>query len=95
LFTAQSSGDNLNSTSSLTWDALQQMGIPVSYRAFAARWDQEDQLPPEQQVLHKMVDKFDGTGLTLKTTEEEPEVGTDSGQSEVEKMAKRATKLGK
>lgn len=95
MFTAQSSGDNLNSTSSLTWDALQQMGIPVSYRAFAARWEQEDQLPPEQQVLHKMVDKFDGAGLTLKTSEEEPAVGTDAGQSEVEKMAKRATKLGK
>lgn len=71
------------------------MGIPVSYRAFSARWDQEDQLPPEQQVLHKLVDKFDGAGVTLKTSEQEPEVGTDAGQSEVEKMAKRATKLGK
>lgn len=80
----------------MTWDALQQMGIPMSYRAFAARWDQEEQLPPEQQVLHKMVDKFDSTGLTLNTSEEEPEVGNSAGgQSEVEKMAKRATKLGK
>lgn len=80
----------------MTWDALQQMGIPMSYRAFAARWDQEDQLPPEKQVLHKLVSKFDGSGVTLKTSEEEPEVGGgEGGQSEVEKMAKRATKLGK
>jgi hypothetical protein len=47
-------------------------------------------------VLKKLVAEFDGTGLTIKTKDKEPPAQKqDSGQSEVSKMAKRATKLGK
>ena len=77
----------------MTWDALRNMGVPISYDAFAARWDSEDEGP----ILKKLVDKFDGNGLTLKTQESEPEQGqaqTDA-EGEVSRMAKRATKLGK
>ncbi len=69
------------------------MGVPISYDAFAARWDS----PEEGPVLQKLVDKFDGNGLTLKTQESEPMQGqgSDEAEGEVARMAKRATKLGK
>jgi hypothetical protein len=97
LFTAQGAGDNLKTTAPLTWGALQQMGIPISYDAFAQRWQEEEQLPPEQQVLHNLVFKFDGNGVTVKTQDkqEKPEVGGKEDSGVVSQMAKRATKLGK
>lgn len=69
------------------------MGASVSYDAFAARWDSPDEGP----VLKKLVDKFDGNGLTLKTKETEPEQGQggEEAESEISRMARRATKLGK
>jgi len=68
------------------------MGAPISYDAFAARWDSPDEGP----ILQKLVDKFDGNGLTLKTQETEPEQGQgDEAESDIARMAKRATKLGK
>lgn len=69
------------------------MGAPISYDAFAARWDSEDEGP----ILKKLVDKFDGNGLTLKTQETEPEQGQggNEAESDIARMAKRATKLGK
>jgi hypothetical protein len=82
----------------LSWLALQNMGIPVSYRAFAARWDSEE--PNDQQdveILKNLVDKFDANGITIKSDDggDSPEVKSDTAPSEVSKMAKRATKLGK
>ena len=69
------------------------MGVPISYDAFAARWDSEDEGP----VLKNLVDKFDGNGLTVKTNDitSKDSVGQDQGKSAVSQMAKRATKLGK
>ena len=60
-------------------------------------WEQEATLPPEQQILHNLVVKFDGSGVTVKTqdSKQQPEVGGEEGGGEVSKMAKRATKLGK
>lgn len=73
------------------------MGIPISYRAFEKRWQQEETLPPEKQVLHNLVVKFDGTGVTVKTQDakQKPEVGGEEESGVVSQMAKRATKLGK
>jgi hypothetical protein len=73
------------------------MGIPISYKTFARQWEQEQNLPPEKQVLHNKVEKFDGNSLTLKTDSIASQPGQQQagGQSEVSKMARRATKLGK
>jgi hypothetical protein len=66
------------------------MGAPaIDYDRFAARWDSDP-------VLKSIVDRFDGNGLVIKTDNnaQQPEQGTPQ-PNEVEKMAKRATKLGK
>ena len=96
MFTAQGAGDNQQTKAPMTWGALQNMGIPISYEAFAARWEEEEQMPPEQQILHNLVVRFDGSGVTVKTQDakQKPAVGGEE-EGEVSKMAKRATKLGK
>jgi hypothetical protein len=66
------------------------MGVPISYDAFAARWDSEQEGP----ILKQLVQKFDGGGLTLRTQDSQPGKETDAGQSEVSKMAMSATKRG-
>jgi len=97
LFTAQGAGDNQQTKAPMTWGALQNMGIPISYEAFAARWEEEEGMPPEQQVLHNLVVRFDGSGVTVKTQDakQKPEVGGKEDSGAVAQMAKRATKLGK
>lgn len=95
LRTLQSAADNQNSEATLHWRTLQQKGVPVDYDAFAARWDSQE---PDDQILHKLVDRFDATGLVLKTNNGEEPARGPSGkerESEVSRMAKRATKLGK
>lgn len=96
MFTAQGAGDNQQTKAPMTWGALQNMGIPISYEAFAARWEEEEGLPPEQQVLHNLVVRFDGSGVTVKTQDakQKPAVGGEES-GVVSQMAKRATKLGK
>jgi hypothetical protein len=74
----------------MTWGAIQSMGVPISYDAFARRWDDETEGP----LLKKLVKKFDGGGLTLKTREAQPTKKADTGSSEVSKMAMSATKRG-
>ena len=63
-----------------------------AYDAFAARWDD----PQEGPLLKKFIDRFDGQGVVLRTNNQEdrPQQGGEK-TGEVEKMAKRATKLGK
>ncbi len=87
----QAAADNQNTTAPLTWDALQNMGIPVRYDEFAARWDD----PEEGVILKKLVDKFDGHGLTVKTNEKDKIAKTSHKEKEISRMAKRATKLGR
>jgi hypothetical protein len=70
----------------MTWKALsnatQDSGAPsIDYTSFDARWKQEEQLPPEQQILHNLVDRYDGTGLVIKTTKQEPGVHGDEIES--------------
>lgn len=79
-------------TSALTWRALNSLaseqGAPsVDYKRFDARWQEEG----DGGVLHRLVDRYDGHGLVLKTDKhEQPEVKGQKG-NEVSKMAKRAT----
>lgn len=94
----QSDADERGEGASWTWRAIGSQGASqgtptVGYKEFAARWDQEANLPPEQQILRKLVKGFDGRGLTIKTqtVADQPDVQQDAGQSEVSKMAKRAT----
>ena len=87
----QAAANNRHTTAPLTWDALQNMGIPVRYDEFAARWDD----PQEGAILKQLVDKFDGHGLTVKTNEKDKLAKTSHKEREVSRMAKRATKLGK
>ena len=87
----QAAANNQNTTAPLTWEALQNMGIPVRYDQFAARWDD----PQEGAILKQLVDKFDGHGLTVKTNEKDRLARTGSKEREVSKMAKRATHKGK
>ena len=80
-------------TSSLTWRALNSLakdqGAPaIDYDRFAARWESDP-------ILKALVSKFDGSGLTLKTKEKDNPPVQAEPTGEVEKMAKRATKLGK
>ena len=94
IFTNQGAADNIGSGTAapLTWDALQNMGVPISYEAFDKRWKQEEQLPPEQQFLHNKVEKYDGNGIVLKTHDNEEQPGDMSKKSNaVDQMAKRAT----
>ncbi len=87
----QAAANNQNTQAPLTWDALQNMGIPVRYDEFAARWDD----PEEGPLLKKLVDKFDGHGLTVKTNEKDRAPKTSYKEKEISRMAKRATKLGR
>ena len=67
------------------------MGVPIDYEAFAVRWDD----PQEGALLKQLVKKFDGNGLLIKTHQRDSQLPHTQKTGEVEKMAKRATKLGK
>jgi hypothetical protein len=45
--------------------------------------------------LKQLVDRFDGNGIVVKTEKEADKLPQGEKTGEVEKMAKRATKLGK
>jgi hypothetical protein len=85
----------------MTWKALssatQDSGAPsIDYTAFNARWAQEESLPPEQQILHNLVDRFDNQGLVIKTTAKEPTVGgqgESEGKQRVAQTARHAMKM--
>jgi len=67
-------------------------GGQMDYSMFAARWEAEDQLPDEQQVLHKHVEDFDHDGLVIKTYKEgdHPRVQSASaGKSALDTTAQR------
>jgi hypothetical protein len=66
------------------------MGAPtIDYDRFAARWDSDP-------ILQQLVDRFDAAGVVLKTANKENNVSRGQAQpGQIEKMAKRATKLGK
>ena len=90
----QSAANHKGSEATMTWRALAaasaKMGAPaIDYDRFAARWDTDP-------VLKSIVDRFDGHGLVIKTANnaQQPDQGAPQ-PNEVEKMAKRATKLGK
>jgi len=78
----------------LSWDAVnqlgQQYGSPdIDYDRFAARWESDP-------ILKKLVDRFDGHGLVIKTQKhaEQPEQGNPEKKAAnaVDQMAKSATK---
>jgi len=63
-----------------------------SYDSFKVRWDD----PQEGPLLKKYIDRFDGTGIVLKTGEysDRPEQGEPKKTSMMAAAAKRATKAG-
>lgn len=65
----------------------------ISYDTFKQRWDSQE---PGDEIIKSLVDRFDGHGLVMKNTDgEQLPQGGEGKPSEVSKMAKRATKLGK
>jgi hypothetical protein len=67
--------------------------LNISYDTFKQRWDSQQ---PSDQILKGLVDRFDGHGVVMKNTDgQELAQGQGGKPSEVSKMAKRATKLGK
>lgn len=85
----------------MTWTALssatQDSGAPsIDYTGFNARWAQEENLPPEEQILHNLVDRFDNRGLVIKTNTKEPgqmSTGQVQAKSKISQMAKHANNL--
>ena len=78
----------------MTWTALNRAasnyGAPaIDYDRFAARWETDP-------VLKQIVDRFDGSGLVIKTQahSDEPEVTQQQDTGAVSKMAMSATKRG-
>ncbi len=72
---------------------MRSSGLNISYKTFKQLWDSQK---PSDQILKDLVDRFDGHGIVMKnTTSQELPQGQSAGPSEVSKMAKRATKLGK
>ena len=79
----------------MTWQALnqtgQQYGSPdIDYDRFAARWESDP-------ILKKLVDRFDGRGLVIKTNkhDDQPMQGNPEKKkaaNAVDQMAKSATK---
>lgn len=86
----------------MTWQALSNAtatsGAPsIDYASFAARYDAEDSLPPEQQILHNLVDRFDQHGIVLKTNNMAPQAGEQgspeqAAKGEISQMARHAMK---
>ena len=97
LRTLQASDAEHKSNGQHTWLDLQRKlrssGMNISYDTFKNRWDSQQ---PSDQILKSLVDRFDGHGLVMKNTDgQELAQGQGNKPSEVSKMAKRATKLGK
>lgn len=86
----------------MTWKALSNAtatsGAPsIDFTGFSARYDAEANLPPEEQILHNLVDRFDQHGLVIKTANQAPEQGMqgapeDAVKSKVSQMARHAMK---
>ena len=97
----QATANNQGSGAPMTWKALssatQDSGAPsIDYAGFNARWAQEETLPPEEQILHNLVDRFDNQGLVIKTNTQEPGMaspGQEQVKSKISQMAKRANSL--
>ncbi len=92
----RSDADFDGETSQITYRALNALtkddGAPaMDYVRFAARWDAEENLPPDQQELRNLVDRFDGSSITLKTHDKDSEVPKGKPKtSGIQSMAKRA-----
>lgn len=90
----QAAADNSNTEAPMTWTALNRAasnyGAPaIDYDRFAARWETDP-------VLKQIVDRFDGSGLVIKTQaqSDEPEVAQQQDTGAVSQMAMAATKRG-
>lgn len=74
----------------MTWDALnhigQQYGAPdIDYDRFAARWESDP-------IMKKLVTRFDGHGLVIKTDKQEPELPQGEKSGMMDRAASAATK---
>lgn len=85
----QSAANNQGTSAPMTWTALSNAGSnygspTIDYDRFAARWESDP-------ILKQLVDKFDGSGLTIKTNQKDQVPQGQSKEREISKMAKRAT----
>ena len=87
----QTAANNKHIESQLTWDAINHLGREygapaIDYDRFAARWETDP-------ILKKLVARFNGHGVVIKTDKKEPkpEQGNPEAHNEIDKMAKRAT----
>lgn len=90
----QSAAKNSNSPAPMTWKALsianQNNGAPaIDQERFAAQWDAEG----EDGMLHQIVDRFDNTGLVLKTANSDQLSGLGKEkESSISKIAKQVAR---
>lgn len=88
LLQLRNQADSRQELASYTWDQVSNMlknvsGIHMDYETFKAQYDSIPQ-------LSKVVDRFDGQGITLKTKEKPTDTSGEGGQSNIISTAKRA-----
>ena len=86
----QSSADNKNAEAPMTWRALSQaaanLGAPnIGYDEFAARWESDP-------ILKKLVDRFDASGLVIKTNNKADKPAHKEPEGIVNRTAKHAAR---
>ena len=87
----QATANNQGTQAPLTWKALNNadtgFGAPnIDYDRFLARWED----PAEGPMLKKLVDRFDGTGIVIKTNTKDQVPKGAHKELEMSRMAKRA-----
>ena len=84
----QSSANNQHVASSLTWDAInnigEKYGAPdIDYDRFNKRWESDP-------MIKQLVQRFDGHGLVIKTDKHEPKPGVGEPVQKTSMKAKSA-----
>jgi len=77
------------------WSTISQEmgdGGQMDYDMFAARWEDEDNIPDEtKKTLHNLIHDFDENGVVIKVHGEQPQVKGQSGKSALDTSAERGS----